>query len=652
MLKRTISLSLLCMASHAYSANIIVTTTADEDGTNPNACSLREAIQLINGETIRDPNDPSKEIYKDLLNSTAGYGGCGGKDAVSDVFYSAIIDLPFGKTYLLDSEIKIRRSLTLRSDNLSSDGFGSSRRDGLGVNNPVIRAVGRHRLFDIDDDSLEASSVQSVIIQQVNLEGCAVTDPSVAFCETNGGIIINNENLSLSTLRVKGGRADQLGGAVYSTTPQSSVTLTVVDMQNNTAPNGAALYFDLPNFNIGGSYFSKNNVPANTDGVVIFVKNGVEQKNAAGVDVVVTTRTGLIADSTFYKNDAAVIDLREGMVINNTTLADNRAGVRFMASRGGANLANSIVAGNTQFDCQFNTGDQSYVNNNLFMSGCDQTLSSLQTSQTQISGTGDTMLFAEQVDGQCAKPPARGLLCRPQPVATTVPELQDGTEVFNPYLRPRLLTEYLTLNDSKIVNKGRSISAIQQALTCTQNDQRGLARTLCDIGAVELVIDNNRKTNGLDILFGGIAQLDLAPLLGDGDLIPAEVCPDIFPTRQPDNGVWLEGCLTYIKAPQKGLMTLEQNGQITYRPSSNFHGVDRFDYDVVTTTSRFSQGANDQKINVETTIVQEPVDRDSDRKVKLAGGALDWFGLFGLLGLAAVARRTTQKRKSLKQGAC
>ena len=645
MLKRTIGLSLLCMASHAYSANIIVTTTADEDGTNPNACSLREAIKLINGEMIRDPADPNKQIYKDLLNSTEGYGGCGGKEAVSDVFYAPIIDLPFGKTYLLEREVRIQRTLTLRSDDLENT------KDRLGVNNPIIRAVGAHRLFDINDANPEATSVQSVVIQQVNLEGCATTD-SNRVCETNGGIISNNENLLLSTLRVKGGRAAQLGGAIYSTTPQSSVVLTIVDMQNNYATNGAVLSFERPNFTIGGSYLSQNNVPVGSAGVVVHVREGVLQTDSNGKPVpIVTSRTGLILDSTFYKNDAAVIDLREGIVINNTTLADNRAGVRFVAPRGGANLANSIVAGNGQFDCQFSAGDQSYVNNNLFIKGCDQTLATLQADQIAIVDSGQTTLFAAQVDGLCAKPPAVGLLCRPQPIATTAPELQDGTEVFTPYLRPRLLTSYQRLADSKIVNRGRGLTAIKEALTCTQKDQRSAERTLCDIGAIELVIDNNRKTNGLDIRYGGVAQLSLAPVLGDGDLIPAEVCPQIFPNRQPENGVWLEGCLTYTKAPQKGLLTLEQNGDITYRPSSNFHGVDRFNYDVVTTTSRFSSGENDQKISIETTIFQEPVSGDVDRKVKLAGGSLGWVGLLGLFGLAAVGRRNSQKRHTSKQGA-
>lgn len=646
MLKRTISLSLLCMASHAYSANIIVTTTADEDGTNPSACSLREAIKLINGEMVEDPEDPTKKVYRDLLNSTQGFGGCGGKDPVSDTVYVAVVELPFGKTYNLDSKVTIERSLTIRSDDLGND------RDRLGVNNPVIRATGAHRLFDIDDPSTEASSIQSVVIQQVNLEGCAVAD-STRSCEDNGGIINNSESLVLSSLRVRGGSARVAGGAIYSTTPEATVTLTLVDMQKNRAPKGAALSFQRPRFTIGGSYFSNNNVPEGSDGAVVHVENGVDQNNAAGQPVeVVTTRSGVILSSTFYQNDAAVLDLREGIVVNNATLVENRAGVLLNAPRGGSNVANSIVAGNREFDCQFAVGDKSNLNNNLFINGCDQTASTSQFSQIKIDGTGDTTLFAAQVDGLCAKPPAVGLLCRPIPTPTTLPEFQTETEVFNPYLRPRLLTSYVTLNDSKIVNKGRSISAIEQALPCTQNDQRGLPRTLCDIGAVELVIENNNKKNGLDIRFGQIAELDLAPLLGDGDLIPADVCPRIFPNRQPANGVWLDGCLTYTQPPQKGIMTLTQTGAITYRPSSNFHGVDRFSYDVVTTTSRFSQGANDQKINVETTIVQEPVRGDSNREVNLAGGAWGWSGLLALLGLAGLARRNTHKKSVKTQGGC
>ena len=637
MLKRTISLSLLCMVSHAYSANIIVTTTADENGNNPNACSLREAIQLINGEKIKDAADPNKEIYKDLLNSTQGFGGCGGKSSVSDIVYDPIIELPFGKTYLLEKEIVIQRSMTLRSDDVGNS------RDRLGVNNPVIRAVGKHRLFNINDVSTELTSIQSVSFEQINLEGCNILDKNIS-CESNGGIISNNENLTLSRLRIKGGSAQQFGGAIYSTTPQASVTLKTVDIQNNRASNGSALSFEQPNFNISESYFQKNSVISNAQGVLLHVREPLQQNSLNNIPVdIVTLQSGLVLDSTFYQNDSGITDLREGMIFNNTTLVENRFGIRLMAPKAGANVANSIIAANKEFDCQFTIGDQSYLNNNMFIKGCDEVPSLLQRDQLKISGTGETILFADQVNGQCAKPPARGLLCRPLVIEATPPDLQSEDEFFNPYLRPRLLTEYASLNDSKIVNKGLNTNSFDRAKLCTLNDQRGLQRDLCDIGAIELVIDSNRKSNGLDIRFGETARLDLLPLLGDGDLIPAEVCPQIFPNRQPANGTWLEGCLTYVTPPKKGALLLEQNGEILYRPNTNFQGVDRFSYDVVTTTSRFSQGLNDQTINIETTIVQEPLAGDSNRKVDLAGGAFGWFSILSLLAITIIARRSSQK---------
>ena len=65
MLKRGISLGLLCITGHAYSANITVNTT--EDVVKADAqCSLREAITYINQGMPE-----------------AGYNGCGGKDASS-----------------------------------------------------------------------------------------------------------------------------------------------------------------------------------------------------------------------------------------------------------------------------------------------------------------------------------------------------------------------------------------------------------------------------------------------------------------------------------------------------------------------------------------------------------------------------------------
>ena len=53
MLKRSIAFALLAAAGHAYSADIEVTTTIDEDVDNT-VCSLREAVELINKRNSSD----------------------------------------------------------------------------------------------------------------------------------------------------------------------------------------------------------------------------------------------------------------------------------------------------------------------------------------------------------------------------------------------------------------------------------------------------------------------------------------------------------------------------------------------------------------------------------------------------------------------
>ena len=47
MLKQSIGIGMLFIAGHAYSSNIIVTTTADTKA-DDQQCSLREAIEYIN----------------------------------------------------------------------------------------------------------------------------------------------------------------------------------------------------------------------------------------------------------------------------------------------------------------------------------------------------------------------------------------------------------------------------------------------------------------------------------------------------------------------------------------------------------------------------------------------------------------------------
>ncbi|WP_228157140.1 CSLREA domain-containing protein [Acinetobacter sp. CFCC 11171] len=67
MLKQSIGIGMLLIAGHAFSAEIIVTTTEDVVK-DDKECSLREAIEYINNGMPE-----------------AGYNGCGGKDAYASI---------------------------------------------------------------------------------------------------------------------------------------------------------------------------------------------------------------------------------------------------------------------------------------------------------------------------------------------------------------------------------------------------------------------------------------------------------------------------------------------------------------------------------------------------------------------------------------
>jgi rhombotarget A family protien len=643
MLKRTIGLSLLCVAGHAYSANInlIVTTTADENGTNSSACSLREAIALINSGQLNVVSE-STTLPKVVSN---GYGGCGvlktaqitttddkgvsttklGVATDSDT-YSSIIELENGKVYDLTlpaGRLQIKKAMTIRAKTLDDVN------DAQGTKNPIIRA-GKTGIFQVNDEETDSTKVITFSLEQVNLEGCNITGTQTAVCATQGGVIINNEILTLNKLRIKGGWAE-LGGAIYNASADARLSTSNVEFSDNKALTGAAIYVEKSGLNINRSLFQKNTATdtANFGAVIWMATQGKV------LDSTSFSRTDSIISSTFTNNTAYASNLVQDMVISSSTIVGNSGGV-YLNSVGLANLANSIVADNGTADCTFSATDQSYLNNTLYMNHCDQTpIAGHLFNSKKISNTGDETLIADaNHDLVCDKPPMVGLLC----------PLRAGVDDFNAYLKPRLLADYTSILQSPIVNQGRNISSTPQELVCTLTDQRGKARTLCDLGAIELVINGDLQTNGKDILYGEKALLDLTDIIGDGELMPADRCAALYPNLAIPNGGWQNGCLQYTQAPLKGVQIFVDDHTVQYTPSSNYHGNDVFQYSVTTTTSRFSDALNDQTINIKTTIVQDPPNDFENKKVNLSGGSTSIFGLFGLMGLAWMRRRVNGVR--------
>jgi len=96
----------------------------------------------------------------------------------------------------------------------------------------------------------------------------------------------------------------------------------------------------------------------------------------------------------------------------------------------------------------------------------------------------------------------------------------------------------------------------------------------------------------------------------------------------------------YSALPAKGNVSFSaQDSNEIYQPTSDYHGYDKFTFDITTTTSYFSEAANNKIITLTTTIVQSPPTGIESKTVG-GGGSLGVFGVFALMGLAMRRRLT------------
>lgn len=601
MLKRGISLGLLCITGHVYSANITVNTT--EDVVKADAqCSLREAIEYV--------NQGMPEV---------GYNGCGGKDA------SSVIELTGKSEYKINSQLTISKSLLIRSiyDNTAIDSL-------LGKNNAVIKMAGKDRIFLIDRTlapgfdkltSIDKASLITASFNEITLNGCDQTS-----CADQGGLIFNKENLSIQYGQLLNGKARQ-GGAIYNAgaytenKPLSSVGITNSLLRGNTANQGGVIYSVMPQFIVTSSVVRDNEV-SNADASLFESEKAFDEKTSGSIGS--ASGRGII-NTTLFNNKGYTIKVMDGMMVNNITMVMNTKGLIVNAPFKNAYVVNSILAKNGTEDCHVIAGAEAdKISNNLYSAGCIGTASQSVGNANLIAGTS--------VEGKCDVN-SDGLLC---PFA-------ESEKTILGYFRPRLLTTYQTLADSLIVNKGPQTGS--SLMSCISADQRGLARVnsfdLCDRGAIELVVDQTTASLvGQDIFYGEVAKFTLADQLQDGDLITPTQCKTLMGSElDPQGKAWLPGCLKIVQTntPSKGSLNITQEGDITYTPNGNWHGSDEFNILVVTTTTRFNDSKNPY-IEVSARVAQNPPNTFEDKKIKTSGGGTGIFALLGLIGLVGCRR--------------
>lgn len=625
MLKRTLACALFAITGHVYSADIQVTTLVDEDK-DDTVCSLREAVFFLNNRTQTE--------YEN------GYHGCGDKDA------SSTIILQRDKEYTLNKALEIKASMSIIA--ASSGDFNDSKK---GLNNPTIKMAGNERLFLIDDGSVENELI-NVFFTELNLKGSTSK-------LNDGGLIYNRESLSITYSRLNDGKANR-GGAIYnagiySNTQKTAgfVSLNNTIIQNNSADQGAAIYSEMPRYVISQSVIRDNEGKSTPEGSIFYVQTGYTDETIGSVLV---RDTGGLKNSTIFHNKGGYIaNIRQGMVVNNITMIKNAGGFYLQApqwnlttTNGGttstetypsAYISNSIIVDNAGKNCVIASGDETVIQSNLTETECNLNAPAERPNFIWDKNNSQHTLIAGGVDdeGICSAPPANGLLC---PYYTPKDQMLG-------FFKPRLLMSYYRLTDSLIVNKGRIYSDGSNVglASCETVDQRGKNRSgydeLCDLGAIELIVDRSSvPIAGQDILYGEIAKFSIADSLLDGELLDPESCKVVLQQETDKNGqAWQPGCLEIVQTqtPSKGKLTLDQDGNVVYVPNGDWHGADKFNMRIMTTTTRFNDVSN-YYITIPTTIVQDPPNNFESKTVNVSGGSIGISAIFMLLGLIGLRR--------------
>lgn len=623
MFKRTLACALFAITGHVYAADIQVTTLVDEDK-DDTVCSLREAVFFLNNR--------AKKEYEN------GYHGCGNKDA------SSIIVLQRDKEYSLNKSLELKVGMTITT--ATSGDFNDNKK---GVNNATLKMVGSDRIFFINDGSVEKELIL-VNLNELNLKGSATK-------LNDGGLIYNREALNIQYSRLNSGNATR-GGGVYNAGILSDTEKTagIVRISNsilegNKADKGAVIYSEMPRYLISQSVIRDNIGTSAIDGAILFVQTGFRDETTG---VALQSRFAGINNTTIFQNKGGyVANIREGMIVNNITMIKNAAGLYLQAPKWtsktttgettteekfpSAFVSNSIIVDNGTTNCVTSSDDESVVQSTLTTSDCNLHAPAERPNfMWDKNNLKHKLIAGDSVEKDiCDAPPADGLLC---PFTTPKDQLVG-------FFKPRLLSSYSTLSDSLIVNKGRIYSdgsSIGLA-SCELIDQRGKNRSgydeLCDLGAIELVINRSEvPIAGQDILYGQIAKFNISESLLDGELLDSASCERILGKRS-DGQTWQPGCLEVQQTltPSKGKLTIDQFGNVVYTPNSNWHGADKFNLRIITTTTRFNDVSN-YYITIPTTIVQDPPNNFESKTVNVSGGSLGLTSILMLLGLIGFRR--------------
>lgn len=477
--KGLLALSILALlpvtaVNAATDERIRVTTFADENGENPAACSLREAI------TAAEYNQP--------------FGGCS-----AGKVHPSITD-----TILLQKgEYVLTRSLTPASQINIQGGemVDWSIKDAVTGEYPArlqaTTSIKGNGTFSLFDTSTGKSSITLNNLSLLNGGG------------RKGGAILAGGSVYLNQVAIKNSTATEIGGAIYLAGVGSSIQINDSILENNQAIRGAVLAmscidnltFTQRDIEINRSSILKNGT-ANTQQIIELcgnptanLMNNTITQNTANV------QTGSIlkytADSRPNTNEHSILSSISTFALQNNTVINNTAHTTFLYdSIGLKTLTYNILAYNQGQSCRHLLGpltDKAKVNIAFGYNAVNKVKTSVDYCDLPYPDEKDTDNTDTTID---LSKVAQSNILMPLQVSSK----------FSSYMPVYFLKQ---VADNPIVD-------VAKAVTCAEFDQRNKVRVsetelilqekaeTCDIGALE-----QTKLRASDLQSPNISQLTL-----------------------------------------------------------------------------------------------------------------------------------------------
>lgn len=326
----------------AEDKTIYVTTFDDEDGTNPDKCSLREALHAA-------------AIHK-------AYGGCSAGQVYSTV--PNVIQLEAGE-YKLNKELRPNSDVSI----VGKEPGDYTRPDVLTNQFPAgtpikttISGQGSSRIFNTIYENKPSLVLNDLILK----DGSSLTDSNYSV----GGAIYAGGALTLNNVTVLNSKA-KVGGAIYLNDVTSSLNINYGVFDGNNADQGSVLGMTCSD-NLG---FTTRTIGIN---YASFLRNGSENSlsmfsfcGQPSVTFTANTITNNVANSnqgsiiqftqTTPQGKVNLSDNSALSLISNTVVRNSAWSTLLYGFNGIKALSNNILAYNTGKSCRYADGDVTKV---------------------------------------------------------------------------------------------------------------------------------------------------------------------------------------------------------------------------------------------------------------------------------------------------